>query len=106
MTNLLNLLLYFGSLSYILCLTPDLKTSELDSSPVELIYCGAGRDNILIITETSSLYVSNNKGFSFKKLNDIITHTGKETLEENENEVNYFIIVDRKSFKNYSITNR
>lgn len=61
---------------------------DLDSVPKDMIWCGPSRETVLIITELDSLYKSEDKGFTWKKMNDILTNSGKEQLEENENEVN------------------
>jgi hypothetical protein len=63
------------------------KQYDLDAPPKELIWCGPNRESVLLLTEADSLYKSEDKGFTWKKLNDILTTTGKEQLEENENEV-------------------
>lgn len=65
----------------------DYKSYDLDSTPKDLVWCGSTRDTVFVLTETSSLYRSDDKGFSWKKLNDIMTHTGQEQLEENDNEI-------------------
>lgn len=63
------------------------KQYDLDATPKDLIWCGPNRESVLVLTEADSLYKSEDKGFTWKKLNDILTTTGKEQLEENENEV-------------------
>lgn len=63
------------------------KFTDIDSPAMELVWCGSSKDTLLILSEKSSLYRSDDKGFSFRKLNDILTHTGKEELEEKENEI-------------------
>ena len=65
----------------------DFKLTDLDSPPLDLVWCGSGHETVLVLTETNSLYRSDDKGFSFKKLNDVLIHTGKQELEENENEI-------------------
>ena len=71
----------------------DFKLTDLDSPPLDLVWCGSGHETVLVLTETNSLYRSDDKGFSFKKLNDVLIHTGKQELEENENEVNKTIYI-------------
>ena len=63
------------------------KLFEIDSDVNDVIWCGSNNQSILLLTELSSLYKSDDNGFSWKKLNDILLHTGKQELEENENEV-------------------
>ena len=65
----------------------EFKSFDMDSSPRDLVWCGPARDTVFVLTETNSLYRSDDKGFTWKKLNDIMTNTGKDTLEENENEI-------------------
>jgi hypothetical protein len=60
---------------------------DLDSAPKDLVWCGTNRDSVLLLTESDSLYKSEDKGFSWKKLNDLLTNSGKDLLEDNENEV-------------------
>jgi hypothetical protein len=64
------------------------KQYDLDAPPKDLVWCGPNRESVLLLTETDSLYRSEDKGFTWKKLNDILITTGKEQLEESENEVN------------------
>ena len=65
----------------------DYKLFEIDSNINDMIWCGTSQDTILALSELSSVYKSNDHGFTWKKLNDIFQHTGKQELEENENEV-------------------
>jgi hypothetical protein len=67
--------------------TVNFKLTELDSTPTNLIWCGTHRDTVLILTEKNSVYRSDDLGFNFKKLNDILQHTGKQELEEQDNEI-------------------
>jgi len=65
----------------------DFKLFEIDANVNDMIWCGHNQDSILALTELSSVYKSDDHGFTWKKLNDIFQHTGKAELEENENEV-------------------
>jgi hypothetical protein len=65
----------------------DYKFAELDSTPVDLVWCGNSKEVVLVLTETNSLYRSDDKGFTWKKLNDVFIKTGTKELEENENEI-------------------
>lgn len=69
----------------------DVKNYDLDSPPKDLIWCSESKDIVLTLTENNSLYRSDDKGFSWRLLNGILTHTGKKELEDNENEVRVFI---------------
>ena len=69
------------------------KQYDLDSPPKDLVWCGPNRESVLLLSELDSLYKSEDKGFTWKKLNDILTTTGKDQLEENENEVNKIIYI-------------
>ncbi len=66
----------------------DFKLNEIDSTVNDIIWCGNNQETILALTELSSVYKSDDRGFTWKKLNDIFQNTGKLELEENENEVN------------------
>lgn len=65
----------------------DYKAYDLDSAPKDLVWCGTARDHVFILTETNSLYRSEDKGFSFKKMNDIMISKGKEQLDPDESEI-------------------
>jgi hypothetical protein len=67
--------------------TVDYKQYDIDAQPVDLIWCGQSRETVFVVTELNSLYRSDDRGFSWKKLNDILLNTGKNELDENENEV-------------------
>jgi hypothetical protein len=67
--------------------TIDFKQYDIDAQPVDLVWCGANRDTVFIVSELNSLYRSDDRGFSWKKLNDVLTNTGKSELDENDNEV-------------------
>jgi hypothetical protein len=85
------------------------KRYDIDSPPKDLVWCGTSRETVLLLSENNSLYKSEDKGFNWKILNGILTSTGKDQLEENENEVKNNILEilikkDWKSLKNYSIS--
>ncbi len=65
----------------------DYKFAELDSTPVDLVWCGNSKEVVLVLTETNGLFRSDDKGFTWKKLNDVFVKTGTKELEENENEI-------------------
>ena len=75
------------NLSLILAGTVDFKLFEFDSNPKDVVWCGKNRESVIVITEKSSLYRSEDKGFSWKKLNDILMNKGKDQLEEDDKEV-------------------
>jgi hypothetical protein len=81
--------------------TVEFKQYDIDANPKDLIWCGPSRDSVLVLTELNSLYRSDDKGFTWKKLNDVILNTGRLELDDNENEVKcyiFFMCIDRKSF--------
>ena len=63
------------------------KKYDIDAAPKDLVWCGTSRETVLLLSENNSLYRSDNKGFDWRLLNGILTSTGKDQLEENENEV-------------------
>jgi hypothetical protein len=71
--------------------TIDFKQYDIDANPKDLVWCGPARDTVIVVTELNSLYRSDDKGFTWKKLNDIMTNTGKQELDDNENEVKNII---------------
>ena len=70
--------------------TIDTKKFDLDAAPRDLVWCGTSRETVLLLSENNSLYRSDDKGFNWRVLNGILTSTGKDQLDENENEVNLF----------------
>lgn len=78
--------------------TIDTKKFDVDSAPKDLVWCGTSRETVLLLTENNSLYRSDDKGFNWRLLNGILTSTGKDQLDENENEVKI-----RLNFPDYSI---
>lgn len=65
----------------------DYKSYNTDSIPKEIVFCGISSQVILVTTEESSVYRSEDKGFSWKKINNLLTDSGKQELEEHENEI-------------------
>lgn len=50
---------------------PNFSLSMLDSSIKELHWCGSSsNDTLLVLTESSSIYKSKDKGFSWKRIDD------------------------------------
>jgi len=84
----------------------DFRINYIDSIVNNIVWCGNNNESILILTEISSVYKSDDKGFSWKLLNEVIVKTGKNELLEDENQVNNSITLfnniliqqDRKSF--------
>lgn len=67
--------------------TVDYQSYILDSNPKDVVWCGSSSESVLVLTEMNSLYKSDDKGFSWKKLNDVMVHTGKQELEPEDNEI-------------------
>ena len=65
----------------------ELKRYEMDALVKEIVWCGNSFETVFAHTEINSLYRSDDKGFTWTKLNDIITTTGQKELEENEHEI-------------------
>lgn len=79
--------LTFVIIQTIIAGTVDYKSYDLDSTPRDLVWCGSTRDTVFVLTETNSLYRSDDKGFSWRKMNDIMTNTGKDQLEPDDKEI-------------------
>jgi hypothetical protein len=90
----------FMVISVYLAALPDFRLSEVDSAVNDVLWCGSSRDVIFVLTELNSVYKSEDKGFSWTKLNDAFHKQGIGELEKNENEVNS-LDTGRKSPKNY-----
>ena len=65
----------------------EFKRYEIDSPPKDLVWCGTSKETVLLLSENNSLYKSEDKGFNWRLLDGILTSTGKDQLEENDNEV-------------------
>ena len=86
------IIVFFLLFSCVLLNTGDIGTKryEMDAPPKELIWCGTSRETVLLLSENNSLYTSEDKGFNWRLLNGIITSTGKDQLDENEDEVKIY----------------
>ena len=60
---------------------------EMDSSPKQIIFCGAQNTTIIILTEQSTIYRSEDSGLHWKNQNDIFINLGKDELEEEYDEI-------------------
>jgi hypothetical protein len=67
--------------------TVEFKQYDIDAQPVDLVWCGANREIVFVVSGFGSLYISNDRGFSWRKLNDVLMNTGKSELDENDKEV-------------------
>ncbi len=76
-----------------------LKYSEIDSSINDILWCGHNKDIIFALTEFNSVYQSQDKGFSWKKINAIFHKKAINELEPNTNEVIYILIRSAKSLE-------
>lgn len=63
------------------------KYSEIDSGINDILWCGHNKEIIFALTELNSVYQSEDKGFSWKKINDIFHQKAIHELEPNENQV-------------------
>jgi hypothetical protein len=61
--------------------------SEIDSAVVDLIWCGNRNEDIFALSELNSVYKSEDRGFSWRRMNDIFHQNAAMQLESNENEV-------------------
>jgi hypothetical protein len=87
--NILILVIFLILLSFNFTFSENVSTKkyEIDSNPRDLIWCGTSRETVLLLSENNSLYRSDDKGFNWRLLNGILTSTGKNELDENDNEV-------------------
>ena len=56
---------------------------NLDSLPIQLVWCGPDNSTAIILTESNSLYISNNNGLSWKNIDNDFNRSAK-------NEPNYY----------------
>jgi len=103
LTNILIIFILFNSLSITNSIgNIDFKLFELDSNVNDIIWCGNNKESIILLTEMYSLYKSDNRGITWKKLNDILLLTGKEEVADG-NEVNIISKIHLFEYKYYSI---
>jgi phosphoserine aminotransferase len=86
----IQILIFISLSSHIISGNIDYKQYDIDAQPVDLVWCGPTGTTVFIVTELSSLYTSEDRGFSWKKLNDILINTGKNELDENEEQVKFY----------------
>lgn len=67
--------------------TLSFKYSEIDSSIIDIVWCGHRQEDIFALSELNSVYKSEDHGFTWKKLNDIFHSHAAKQLESDENEV-------------------
>ena len=83
-------LLYIIILNIItICLSGkvDFHILEIDAPVSDIVFCGLNNEIVFALTETSSVYQSSNKGFTWIKLNDMLHQKGIKELEQDEKEV-------------------
>ena len=80
---------FFLLFSCVLSYTGNIGTKryDMDAPPKDLVWCGPSRETVLLLSENNSLYTSEDKGFNWRLLNGILTSTGKDQLDENENDI-------------------
>ena len=65
----------------------DFKLLEIDSNIVEIVWCGHKQDSIIVLTELTSIYKSNDHGLTWIQLNNSFPNTGNPKLEKDNKEV-------------------
>ena len=64
---------------------PDLILNFMESSIKEIKWCGKPTKEILLaLTEMGSLYRSTDKGFTWKKINDLIYKVGEDSKDKKD----------------------
>ena len=72
------------------------KYSEIDASIKDIIWCGTNREEVFALSEMNSVYKSEDKGLTWKKMNYIFNQKGAKELESHENMVNFNFYLDRE----------
>ena len=62
-------------------------TSKFDSPPEDLIWCGKNDEIIILLTETSSVYRSKDKGITWEKLNPTLIDDAKNIRENKKDKI-------------------
>jgi len=62
-------------------------TSKFDSPPEDLIWCGHNNEIIILLTETSSVYRSKDKGNTWEKLNPTLIDDAKNIRENKKDKI-------------------
>jgi len=66
----------------------DVQSSFIDSTLVDIVWCGEKKDVIFYLTEKNSLYRSADAGFTGNKISDHLQKIGKEEISGDSSEVN------------------
>ena len=82
------LLLFFLSIFILPSKLINFKYSEIDASIIDVIWCGNSKEELFVLTDLNSVFKSEDKGFTWKKMNDIFNQKGAKELQSHENEVN------------------
>ena len=63
--------------------------SHIDSILSDILWCGGGKEIVLVLSDIGSIYRSTDKGFKWNKLTDVFQRTGYVEVEKGEN-VNFY----------------
>jgi hypothetical protein len=85
----------------------DVSFNFIDSPLIDIVWCGEKKNVIFVLTEKSSVYRSEDDGFSGHKLTEHLDKLGKKELGTAKGDVRLLInfsysCVGRRSCQNYS----
>lgn len=60
------------------------QTTLIGSELADIVWCGANKESVLVVTEGGVVYYSNNGGLEWKKLKNIFQKAGQQVSEEDD----------------------
>ena len=94
--RLLHLIKIFELIAILSFSKVDFKIFEIDSLVNDIVFCGSNNEIMFVLTEKNSVYQSSNKGFTWKKLNDMLSNNGIKQFEQSNIEVWILIYISQE----------
>ena len=94
--RLLHLIKIFELIAILSFSKVDFKIFEIDSLVNDIVFCGSNNEIMFVLTEKNSVYQSSNKGFTWKKLNDMLSNNGIKQFEKSNIEVWILIYISQE----------
>src|SRR5687768_1926408 len=60
------------------------QTTLIGSELADIVWCGANKESVLVVTEGGIVYYSNNGGLEWKKLKNIFQKAGQQISDEED----------------------
>lgn len=80
------------------------QTTLIGSELADIVWCGANKESVLVVTEGGVVYYSNNGGLEWKKLKNIFQKAGQQVSEEDD--VTFCLVITEFDFFYCHLTDR